>query len=135
MNDFHIIRTGPTIEQGYQRKFTPYDAADIHFKSKEYIFDSIKFHRAEGRKTVVVTHMGPSLKSVPKRFFGNQLNGAYVSNLDEEVIATEPDIWIHGHTHDSFDYMLGETRVMVNPRGYVGHALNKHFDADKFIEL
>ena len=29
-----------------------------------------------------------------------------------------PDLWVHGHTHDSFDYVLGWTQVVVNPYGY-----------------
>ena len=26
-------------------------------------------------------------------------------------------LWIHGHTHDSFDYVVNGTRVVCNPRG------------------
>jgi len=28
------------------------------------------------------------------------------------------DLWIHGHVHNSFDYMVGSTRVVVNPGSY-----------------
>jgi hypothetical protein len=29
-----------------------------------------------------------------------------------------PALWVHGHTHDSYDYWVGSTRVVCNPRGY-----------------
>jgi predicted phosphodiesterase len=29
-----------------------------------------------------------------------------------------PKLIVHGHTHDPCDYMIGETRVICNPRGY-----------------
>jgi hypothetical protein len=28
-----------------------------------------------------------------------------------------PALWIHGHTHDSFDYLVGPTRIVCNPKG------------------
>jgi len=27
-------------------------------------------------------------------------------------------LWVHGHTHVSFDYRAGTTRVLCNARGY-----------------
>lgn len=35
-----------------------------------------------------------------------------------------PDLWLHGHVHDSFDYNVGRTRVIANPAGYL---LNRRF--------
>ena len=29
-------------------------------------------------------------------------------------------LWVHGHIHGQSDYVLGETRVIANPRGYPG---------------
>ena len=50
------------------------------------------------------------------------MNGGYSSDLDE-FIEDHPEIrlWTHGHTHHEFDYMIGKTRVVCNPRGYAGH--------------
>jgi hypothetical protein len=47
------------------------------------------------------------------------MNGAYHSDL-REFILDRPQIklWTHGHTHHPFDYMIGETRIVCNPRGY-----------------
>ena len=50
------------------------------------------------------------------------MNGGYHSSL-EEFIMDRPNIklWTHGHTHEEFDYMVGDTRVVCNPRGYIGY--------------
>ena len=50
------------------------------------------------------------------------MNGAYRSNLEDFIVARpQIKLWIHGHTHHEFDYMVGDTRVVCNPRGYVGY--------------
>ena len=67
--------------------------------------------------TVVVTHHLPSPKSVAERFRGSPLTPAFASDLDRLVV--QADLWLHGHTHDNFDYRLGPCRVVCNPRGYV----------------
>ena len=47
---------------------------------------------------------------------------------DESGIYKRYNIWIHGHTHMSNDFKLHKTRIICNPRGYVGHELNPDFD-------
>lgn len=74
-------------------------------------------------KYVVVGHHAPSKLSTKPRYENDyHMNGGYSSNL-EEFILDRPDIvlWTHGHTHHEFDYMMGETRIVCNPRGYVGY--------------
>lgn len=31
-----------------------------------------------------------------------------------------PTLWVHGHVHHRNDYMVGDTRVVSNARGYPG---------------
>jgi len=72
---------------------------------------------------VVVGHHAPSKLSTKPRYQHDVLvNGAYSSSLDDFIL-DHPQIklWTHGHTHDVFDYMIGSTRVICNPRGYDGH--------------
>jgi hypothetical protein len=33
---------------------------------------------------------------------------------------------VHGHTHSPFDYQVGATRIVCNPKGYSGE--NPNFD-------
>jgi hypothetical protein len=51
----------------------------------------------------------------------NLLNGAYMSDLDNFIeIHSQIKYWIHGHTHKKQNYIIGETSIVCNPRGYLG---------------
>jgi hypothetical protein len=39
-------------------------------------------------------------------------------------------LWVHGHTHDSFDYEVNGTRVVCNPRGYARNGINENVGFD-----
>jgi Icc-related predicted phosphoesterase len=73
-------------------------------------------------KTVVVTHHGVHPRSIHARFSNHPINTAFVSNLEETLFEGRPALWVHGHVHNSFDYSVGETRVVANPRGYAKRA-------------
>ena len=87
--------------------------------------------------TVVITHHAPSTRSVHPRFTGSPLNGCFVSDLERLMDADRVRLWIHGHTHDSFDYRVRGTRVLCNPRGYVlnGVTENAMFDPTLVVTL
>jgi len=127
MNDFKLIRN----RQKY--RFTP-DNAVAEFEQ------SIKYLRSEFEKpfdgpTVVITHMAPSRLSVPGRFKNDLMSAAFVSNLDEVVSTSGAVLWVHGHIHDSFDYTIGDTRVLCNPRGYFPNDLNLDFDPELIVKI
>ena len=108
--------------------FSPQDAFDEHKKTLGYIQSVIEGKNTE--KFVVVGHHAPSKGSEHPRYNHDTLmNGAYNSQLDEYIM-DHPQIklWTHGHTHEDFDYMIGTTRVICNPRGYDGYESR----ADKF---
>ena len=88
-------------------------------------------------RTVVVTHHAPSVSSIHDRFSGSPLNAAFVSRLESKVLSWQPRLWIHGHTHDSHNYMLGSTEVLCNPRGYAKSGIpeNPAFRADLVIDI
>jgi predicted phosphohydrolase len=73
-----------------------------------------------GKKILVMSHMAPSSKSCHPRYGkDNPLNYAYYSDLDDFILDNQSIVaWVHGHTHASHNYTIGETRVMCNPRGY-----------------
>lgn len=134
MNDYKCIRTGPTSEP-WKRKLDPKDTVADHLNAVHYIFEEIKVQKEAGNKIVVVTHHGFSLQSIHQIYKNEPLNGAYVSDLDYKILEAEPDLMIHGHTHVSFDYMIGNTRVIVNPRGYAGVEENPDFDPLLTVEV
>ena len=64
------------------------------------------------------------------------MNGGFASQLDD-YISYRPQIkvWLHGHTHDDFDYMIDHCRVVCNPRGYTGHEARADSFKLKYIDL
>ena len=114
------------VEDGYEFKtrvstFSPQDAVVDHKQMLGYIQSVIegKFDQ----KFVVVGHHAPSRSSTHPRYASEELmNGGYSSSLDEYIIEhPQIKLWTHGHTHEDFDYMVGSTRVVCNPRGYDGY--------------
>ena len=100
-------------------KFSPEDAFEEHAKMKGYISQIVE--GKPDQKFVVVGHHSPSLQSIHPMYANDTImNGGYSSDMDE-FIQDRPQIklWTHGHTHHVFDYVIGETRVVCNPRGYV----------------
>ncbi len=87
--------------------------------------------------TVVITHHAPTLQSVHPRFAGSILNGCFVSNLQHLMDGQRAQLWVHGHTHDSFDYTVNGTRVVCNPRGYAKDGLNENplFDPHCVVQI
>ena len=137
MNDFRIIsnsnkqvnyRTFDDVDnpdrptfRTREAKFSPEDAVEQY-----RLFVAYLQHIVQGKtdqKFVVVGHHAPSRLSTHEQYANDTvMNGGYSSNLDE-YIQDHPQIrlWTHGHTHHNFDYMIGQTRVVCNPRGYHGH--------------
>ncbi|KAB2894183.1 MAG: metallophosphoesterase, partial [Burkholderiaceae bacterium] len=65
-------------------------------------------------------------RSIHPRFAGSPLNASFVSHAEHLLDSRRVQLWIHGHTHDSFDYRLHGTRVVCNPRGYAKDGVNEN---------
>lgn len=83
--------------------------------------------------TVVVTHHAPHPGSVHPGFTNDLLTPSFVSDLSSEIERWQPDLWVHGHVHDSFDYRVGRTRVLCNPRGCGDE--NRDFNPGLVVEV
>ena len=151
MNDFQIVKNSATVgrrtvneyqykddgsydvdENGryivigqrvveYTPDLSPDDVMVEHERMKAMIVEQVA--KRPDRKYVVVGHHAPSrLSTKPRYQRDHHMNGAYSSDLSE-LILDHPQIklWTHGHTHDTFDYMIGSTRILCNPRGYIGY--------------
>jgi Icc-related predicted phosphoesterase len=102
-------------------RFSPQDAVDDHKEMLEFIKTVVS--EKHDKKFVVVGHHTPSHTSChPKYKDDREMNGGYHSDLSEFILdRPQIKLWTHGHTHELFDYMIGETRVVCNPRGYHGY--------------
>lgn len=95
---------------------TPDEIIGRHEASRHFITNQLST-KFDG-KTLVVTHHAPSPRSRDIRFLGQPTNAGFLSDLDEVIRDGKPDFWIHGHIHRFFDYRMGNTRVLCNPKGY-----------------
>lgn len=134
MNDHIKIRTGP-LHKPYERAFKPQDAYEEFLKAINFIFPTIKKEKYISKHVVVVTHHAPSYQSLSTKHKSDDLSGAYASELGEEILDADPDVWIHGHIHESVGYEIGATAILSNPRGYYPDALNPNFNPKFLIEL
>jgi len=131
MRDFSRIRIGERSDA----LFTPADSARLFARNAEWLDRRLDVPHAG--PTVVVTHHAPSRRSIHARFADSLLNACFVSNAEHLAGAERVQWWIHGHTHDSFDYALNGTRVICNPRGYAKAGVNENarFDPDLTIDV
>jgi len=158
MNDFHVVKNSlrmvsrqvPLYDDGeynvdrkitgYKQKetpakFAPEDAVNDHTRALDYI-NHVTAEQVN-KKFIVVSHHCPSEQSVHDKYKADTvMNGGFRSNLDD-FISYRPQIklWCHGHTHEDFDYVLGETRVVCNPRGYAGHEHRAGYFQLKYLEV
>jgi predicted phosphodiesterase len=128
LRDFTRIRRGDA-------PYTPQDSA-ARFATHRRFLERTLATPFDG-PTVVVTHHAPSPASVHSRFRGSALNACFVSDLEALMDGARVALWIHGHTHDSFDYVVNGTRVVCNPRGYAPHGVNENarFDPDFVVAI
>lgn len=102
-----------------RRPLRPRDTARYHQASVRWLRGCLaETPSSDVRTTVVVTHHAPSPRSVDPRYANSLTSAAFVARRAQLVEASGAALWIHGHVHASFDYRLGETRVLANPRGH-----------------
>jgi predicted phosphodiesterase len=131
MNDYRVIRND---ELGYT-KLRPAHGMYRHQQTLAYLKATLP--DMKDKKVVFVGHHGPSPLSTHPRYVNETLmNGGYRSDLSE-LILDNPQIvlWTHGHMHDPFDYMIGTTRVVCNPRGYAGHDTQADVFELKYLDI
>lgn len=117
-------------------KFTPQKSVADH-KAMLEVLDKVLKDTPPDQKVVVVGHHAPCKQSTKPGYEGEFIvNGAYSSDLTD-IMLDNPKIklWVHGHTHTVFDYMIGSTRIASNPRGYVGYERGYHKQEPYFAKV
>ncbi len=127
-HDFSRIRNG-------EAPFSPADSAALFQANAAWLAGRLA--QPHAGPTVVITHHAPSPRSIHPRFAGSLLNACFVSDAEHLIQGGRAGLWIHGHTHDSFDYALKGTRMVCNPRGYAKDGVNENplFDPDLIVDV
>lgn len=152
MNDYRGVLNSNRMVQ-YRVPSLDEDNPDgFSFKERPAKFqpeDSVAEHREFLRKldealaaypnlpVVVCGHHAPSKASTHPRYKTEVImNGAYSTNLDDFILdRRQIRLWTHGHTHECFDYRIGTTRIVCNPRGYDGYEQRADDFTLKYVEL
>lgn len=137
MNDYRGVKN---TKDTASWKFLPKHALKDHEDMYQYLqtcMGNYKEARREDNKIVVITHHAPSKKSIHERYAHDTLmNGNFHTDMDEFIINNpQIQLWIHGHMHDCFDYGVGGTRVLCNPRGYINYEERANAFQLKYIDL
>jgi Icc-related predicted phosphoesterase len=109
INDFRLIQN-----------FSPSDARVRNLTDRRFLEGALA--SAIAGPTVVVTHHAPHPFSIEDKYKSDLTSAAFASDLTDVIEKHRPALWIHGHMHASSDYMVGDTRIVCNPKGYGPHS-------------
>lgn len=129
VHDFLRIR----LHEDSDELFSPAAAAARFARHAAWLDQALEVPHAG--PTVVITHHAPSTQSIHPRFAGSPLNACFVSDAEYLLRDQRAALWIHGHTHDSFDYRVDGTRVICNARGYAKTGVNENAQFDPLLTL
>lgn len=118
--DFHEIYTNTEL-----KLFTPQDMYNLYLSNREFIEKALQEHSPE--RTILLTHHLPMAECIDFKFLRSRINGAFVGDISDLVLKYQPRYSLFGHTHDSVDLQVGNTRVVCSPRGYYPHEQNSRF--------
>jgi Icc-related predicted phosphoesterase len=152
MNDYRGVKNTAKTVQYRVPDLTKDEADAFSFKERPAQFvpeDSVEDHKAflkgldavlalhPNMPTVVCGHHAPSKASTHPRYKHEVvMNGAYSTDLDDFILdRRQIRLWTHGHTHEDFDYMIGTTRIVCNPRGYDGYEARADDFKLKYVEV
>ena len=135
MNDFSCVKNGIKTDDRYYSAFMPEDAVEDHKAFLKGLDEVLALYPE--LSTVVVGHHAPSRASTHPRYKNEVImNGAYSTNLDNFILdRRQIKLWTHGHTHEDFDYRIGTTRIVCNPRGYDGYEARADDFKLKYVEV
>jgi len=131
MRDFTHIKISPDFPD----LFSPAVSQLVFLQTVAWLEDC--FTRDRTTPTVVVSHFAPTRLSISPLFENSPINASFVSDLEDRINVWQPALWLHGHTHGSFDYAVGKTRVICNAQGYAKNGVNENpeFNGSYVIDL
>jgi Icc-related predicted phosphoesterase len=107
LNDFRVIRD-------HGARFSAGSWLQMHYEFLTML------HKEITERCVVVTHHSPAKKTILPRYAdAYEMNGLYVSRLEELILRNDIKLWIHGHLHCAPTIDVGENNIVTsNTRGY-----------------
>lgn len=123
MNDFNLISDISNNQDGVL----------WGIEAKSFFNQMLK--KYQNKKIVCVSHNMPSEQMVHPKYHNNILNTCFANQWDDLIYAYQPELWIAGHSHESFDDNIGNTSCIVNPYGYEKSQVNPEFDYNLIVTI
>ena len=67
---------------------------------------------------VMISHYGPVVPDNIPEDYKDCSTTFYYFDGSKDIERISPKYWIFGHTHNSYDFIKGNTRLICNPVGY-----------------
>lgn len=136
MADYMLINPALRVGQPYARLKAAQTIAR-HRTSIAWLKSELP--KGDAGNTVVITHHYPHKNSCAPKWAKDPMNNAFGSNIPLDTLLGAT-LWVHGHTHDSFDCQVKGTetgteksvRVVCNPRGYPPSCERNSWENDAF---
>lgn len=133
MDDFRQIKADVINQKTTQSRLSADHTIERHKTSLAWLHAELA--AGDPDSTVVITHHYPSKRSTAPKWSNDLVSAIFGSNLPTEVLLGAR-LWIHGHTHESCNYRIGDSkrsvRVVCNPRGYPFAWLENEFENASF---
>ena len=116
INDFNYVQT-----MDYDLGIIRYVNSDDYIKWHKHSVDFIEqtCQKYKDKKIILLTHFLVTPKSISKKYIDNSLNPFYCTNLEWLFDKYENiELVVSGHSHESSDIKIGNTRIILEPYGY-----------------
>ena len=112
ISDFRLITCGGKF-------VTPEQIQELFWRDFEWLHNELK--QCDPKNTIVVTHFGPHPSCTHEFYKVPEWRACnpYFTSDTGLVERYQPSLWIFGHTHMACDKLIGRTRLICNPRGYL----------------
>lgn len=127
LNDFRLIQIS-----GKRLNIEMYN--ELFQESRKFLEGEM--NHATVKKKVFLTHHLPSEQCVLPMYKGSRLSEAFMIDLSEEILASNIDYWIYGHSHGNIEnFKIGSTELLTNQLGYIEAGGSKYFKGNTFFEI
>lgn len=114
---------------GLNRRWNPENHLQEHLSFRDGL---VQWLNKPAEKRVVISHFVPHPEGSDPKFKGSWLNPYFLCDMTKYM--QNINLWLYGHTHTSKDMMVGNCRLVCNPRGY-GDENSNGWIKDLIVEI
>lgn len=122
INDYRMINREKILDDNKETKFVRHlsieDTQQFHSDAIKFIEASVQRYASDASDNVdivLLTHHKPVWDSNPK--YNPNTHYAFQSDLSH-LLLPPIKLAVHGHTHEPYDAIINDVRVVSNPHGY-----------------